>query len=111
MSLTTPDTIRTLQRTLYAKAKQLGACLGVKNIGKPCAGKPHARFDKGGQEKQTMAGLLRHRQTKRAATDRLGLRDAESCSLLYPLLYPRSSGLASSAAELKRSEFLCFVIY
>jgi hypothetical protein len=27
------------------------------------------------------------------------------------LLYPRSSGLASSAAELKRSEFLCFVIY
>ena len=22
-------------------------CLGVKNIGKPCAGKPHARFDEG----------------------------------------------------------------
>ena len=35
-----------------------GACLAVKNIGKPCAGKPHARFDEGGQEK--------------------------SCSLLYP---------------------------
>jgi hypothetical protein len=32
-----------------------------------------------------MAKLLRHRQTKGAATDRLGLRDAESCSLLYPL--------------------------
>ncbi|MBI3608270.1 MAG: type II toxin-antitoxin system PemK/MazF family toxin [Nitrospirae bacterium] len=31
-----------------------------------------------------MARLLRHRQTKGAATDRLGLRDAESCSLLYP---------------------------
>jgi hypothetical protein len=31
-----------------------------------------------------MAGLLRHRQTKGAATDRLGLRDAESCFLLYP---------------------------
>jgi hypothetical protein len=31
-----------------------------------------------------MAKLLRHRQTKGAATDRLGLRDAESCSLLYP---------------------------
>lgn len=41
----------------------IGACLGVKNIGKPCAGigvgrafakqklaKPHARFDEGGQE-------------------------------------------------------------
>jgi hypothetical protein len=83
MVLTTPDTIRTLQRKLYAKAKQLGARLGVKNIGMPCAGKPHARFDEGGQEKQTMAGLLRHRQTKGAATDRLGLRDAESCSLLY----------------------------
>jgi len=27
----------------------LGACLGMKNIGKPCAGKPHARFDEGGQ--------------------------------------------------------------
>ncbi len=31
-----------------------------------------------------MAGLLRHRQTKEAATDRLGLWDAESCFLLYP---------------------------
>jgi hypothetical protein len=31
----------------------------VKNIGKPCAGKPHARFDEGGQ--------------------------ARACSLLYPL--------------------------
>jgi hypothetical protein len=25
------------------------ACLAVKNIGKPCAGKPQARFDEGGQ--------------------------------------------------------------
>ena len=32
-----------------------------------------------------MAGLLRHRQTKGAATDRLGLRDAESYFLLYPI--------------------------
>jgi len=50
MSLTIPMTIRTLQRKLYTKAKpEIGACLGVKNIGKPCAGKPHARFDEGGQ--------------------------------------------------------------
>ena len=50
MLLTTPHMIRTLQRKLYAKAKpESGACLGVKNIGKPCAGKPHARFDEGGQ--------------------------------------------------------------
>ena len=26
---------------------ELGACLGVKNIGKPCAGEPQARFDEG----------------------------------------------------------------
>jgi len=26
-----------------------GALRVVKNIGKPCAGKPHARFDEGGQ--------------------------------------------------------------
>ena len=46
MLLTTPNTIRTLQRKLYAKAKpECGACLVVKNIGKPCAGRPHARFD------------------------------------------------------------------
>ena len=69
--------IRTLQRELYTKAKQATpavtrsmiehrfdilsraskrrsckcACFGVKNIGKPCAGKPHARFDEGGQAK------------------------------------------------------------
>ncbi len=36
-----------------------------------------------------MARLLRHRQTKGAATDRLGLRDAESCFLLYPIIYTR----------------------
>ena len=86
--LTTPDTIRTLQRKLYAKAKQETvfcyalnvrvcrrdilsragkhgtgkcACLGTKNIGKPCAGKLHARFDEGGQ--------------------------AQACSLLYPLFF------------------------
>ena len=78
MLLTTPNMIRTLQRKLYAKAKQANAdvmhlmvectgatssaalvkrrsgkcaCLGVKNIGKPCAGKSHARFDEGGQAK------------------------------------------------------------
>jgi len=33
----------------------------VKNIGKPCAGKPHARFDEGGQ--------------------------ARACSLLYPFVF------------------------
>ena len=29
-------------------SSKLYACLAMKNIGKPCAGKPHARFDEGG---------------------------------------------------------------
>ncbi|MHB1621500.1 MAG: hypothetical protein ACYCTY_16375, partial [Sulfuricella sp.] len=45
------------------------------------------RFDEGGQAKWTMVRLLRHRQTKGAATDMLGLRNTEACSLLYPALY------------------------
>ncbi|MEA3223426.1 MAG: hypothetical protein U9P49_09735 [Thermodesulfobacteriota bacterium] len=55
--LKTPEKIRTLQRKLYRKAKQepdyseMGdsACLTMNNIGKPYAGKPHVRFDEGGQ--------------------------------------------------------------
>ncbi|MFH1653583.1 MAG: hypothetical protein ABIE74_05965 [Pseudomonadota bacterium] len=52
--LTTPENIRTLQRKLYRKASadngglDEGACFVMKNIGKPCAGKPQARFDEGG---------------------------------------------------------------
>ena len=42
-----------------------------KNIGKPCTGKPYARFDEGGQANVTMVQLVRHRQTKEAVTDRL----------------------------------------
>ena len=42
-------------------------CFTVKNIGKPCAGKPHARFDEGGLAMAAMAKLVRHRQTKEAA--------------------------------------------
>ena len=51
--LSTPFTIRTLQRKLSRKAKpesgslDTGACLLRKNIGKPCMGKPYARFDEG----------------------------------------------------------------
>ncbi len=40
------------------------ACLAVKNIGKPCAGKPHARFDEGGLVNTTSSllypGILQH---------------------------------------------------
>ncbi len=38
-----------------------GACHAVKNIGKPCAGKPHARFDEGELVTETMVRLLGHR--------------------------------------------------
>lgn len=44
----------------HSSGLALGACLGMKNIGKPCAGEPHARFDEGGQ--------------------------ARACSLLYSLI-------------------------
>ena len=49
----------------------------VKNIGKPCAGKPHARFDEGGQVNPVMLRLLRHRQTKGVETDRPELRQGK----------------------------------
>ena len=54
-------------------ALEISACLGVKDIGKPCALIAHARFDEGGQAYQAMAGLFRHRQTKGAETDKLNL--------------------------------------
>ena len=50
------------------------ASLTVKNIGKPCAGKPHARFDEGGLVKVAMARPFRHRQTKGTETDKSSLR-------------------------------------
>ena len=37
---------------------EIGACLGVKDIGKPCAGKPHARFDEGGQPAAALYSTL-----------------------------------------------------
>ena len=51
---------------------ELGACPGMKNIGKPCAGEPHARFDEGGQ--------------------------AKACSLLYSLVLTSFVGQATSIA-------------
>ena len=55
----------------------------MKHIGKPCAGKPLARFDERGQVSVTMIRLMRHRQTKGAETDRPGLPLRDTCSLLY----------------------------
>ena len=61
-----------------------GACLVMKNIGKPCTGKPYARFDEGGQASMTTVKLLRHGQKKGAVTDRFNLRVCVACFLLYP---------------------------
>jgi len=58
----------------------------VKNIGKSCAGKPHARFDEEGLVKLTMEWLLRHRQTKGAETDKQLLMAIESQSFTLPVL-------------------------
>ena len=57
------------------------ACLAMKNIGKPCAGKPHARFDEGGLVNAATEWLFRHRQMKRAETDKPSLK------LQKPALY------------------------
>ncbi len=56
----------------------------MKSIGKPCAGKPHARFDEEGLVKLTMEWLLRHRQTKGAGTDKQLLMAIESQSFTLP---------------------------
>jgi hypothetical protein len=68
----------------------IGACLGVKHIGKPCTGEPYARFDEGGLATVTMGRLVRHRQTKGAATDRPNLTSRDACSLLYPTSVPNN---------------------
>ena len=84
--LSTLTMIKKLQRKLYCKAKpEIGACLVMKNIGKPCTGKPYARFDEGGLANVAMAELLRHRRTKGAETDRLDLTVRDACPLLYPI--------------------------
>ncbi len=41
-------------------------CLEVKSVGKPCAGKPHARFDERGWETE-LWHRLRHRQMTKVA--------------------------------------------
>jgi len=50
-----------------------GASPAVKNIGKPCAAKPHARFDEGGSVKTATARLSRRRQTKETETDKTNI--------------------------------------
>jgi len=60
--------------------------------GKPCAGKPHARFDEGGLAKAATARLVRHRQMKEAEADRPGLTSQQPAlySILNHVFYPSS---------------------
>jgi hypothetical protein len=42
-----PRRPRTVQAAPHGRL-EIGACLGVTRIGKPCTGEPYARFDEGG---------------------------------------------------------------
>lgn len=65
------------------------ACPAVKNIRKPCAGKPNARLDEGGGlDEAAKARLLRHRRTKGAVTDSPGLKSPEPALYSIQLLLP-----------------------
>ena len=56
----------------------------MKNIGKPCAGEPHARFDEGGQ--------------------------AKACSLLYPLIACAARNETGIGEEIDRMHQLFYKI-
>ena len=77
----------------------------MKSIGKPCTGKPYARFDEGGLVKLSMKWLLRHRQTKGAETDRPFLQ------MSNPALYSTSNSQALSGRGDKRPSALLCSLY
>jgi hypothetical protein len=85
--LSTPFTIRTLQRNLSRKAKpesgslDTGACLLRKNIGKPCMGKPYARFDEGALG-YPLSAVVRSRRVRRNVREQL---QVNTSALLYPI--------------------------
>ena len=85
--LSTPFTIRTRQRNLSRKAKpesgslDTGACLLRKNIGKPCMGKPYARFDEGALG-YPLSAVVRSRRVRRNVREQL---QVNTSALLYPL--------------------------
>jgi len=62
-----------------------GACFAVKDIGKPCAGKPQARFDEGGLASQLWCGYLgtgRRKRRKQISQPKVD----HASSLLYPVM-------------------------
>ena len=104
--LSTPFTIRTRQRNLSRKAKpesgslDTGACLLRKNIGKPCMGKPYARFDEGALG-YPLSAVVRSRRARRNVREQL---QVNTSALLYPYLYcPRGSSTASHGGSISWS--------
>ena len=72
----------------------------MKNIGKPCAGKLHARFDEGGQVKLTTVRLVRHRQTKGAVNGYAKPTAQENLlSTLPDAFYTLSAGFGTNTFE------------
>ena len=72
-------------------------CREEKVVGKPYEGKPHVRFDVAGDGDQDKAELMRHRQTKEAATDRLDLRlRRHTLTLPFTAHHPRHPHLPSA---------------
>gem|GEM_PF-5289794 len=61
----------------------LGACPGMKNIGKPCTGKPDARFEEG--RWSPLPAVVRRRRVRRNVREQLRVR---ASALLYPFADP-----------------------
>jgi len=76
----------------------------VKNIGKPCAEKPHARFDEGGLAEAVKGRLVRHRQTKGSETDRQHLKPPESALYSTQDLLKETSGHCSIQLSRRQRE-------
>ncbi|OGW46420.1 MAG: hypothetical protein A2X57_03395 [Nitrospirae bacterium GWD2_57_8] len=90
------------------------ACLTVKNIGKPCAGKPHARFDEGGLAKAAMVWLFRHRQTKGTGTDKQSLKRQQPVPYSTPvtlLKYEKLPFLDATPKGLDPKDLVLFEIF
>ena len=87
MSLTTPK--------LFSEVADGVTCNGygdcVSLLREPDAGNPHVRFDERGVETEAWWRLVRHRQTKGPATDRLHLNHRAT-----PRLYKGSFGRDST---------------
>ena len=96
MSLSTPQKVRKLQSALHAKAKgsldyRLRRWLGELTE-KPTRPWMLASGSMSGMWKRSMVGLVRHRQTKEAATDRPNLNHRATSRLYRIQIIIRRNG-------------------